>query len=92
MAGVSWHADYTSDPKVKDEEFEPKLDGIAQLSETTDFDGGEFEVYSGTQIVRPKLERGDMILFPSFMLHRRLPLTRGSRFILLVQAWGPRWR
>jgi hypothetical protein len=92
LTGVSWHADYTSNPSVKDDEYEPKLVGIVQLSETADFDGGEFEVYSGTQIVRPKLERGDMVLFPSFFLHRRQAITKGHRFTLMVQASGPRWR
>ena len=89
---VSWHSDFTSYARDKDKDFEPKLVAIAQLSNPADYDGGEFEVYSGTQIVRPKLKQGDVILFPSFLLHRRQEITRGHRFILMTQAWGPHWR
>lgn len=90
--GVPWHSDYTVSQGGNDGGFEPKLVAIVQLSDPADYDGGEFEIYSGTQIVRPQLDRGDMILFPSFLLHRRRPITRGRRFILMAQAWGPRWR
>ena len=90
--GVPWHSDFTSLTTNKGKDFEPKLVAIVQLSDPSDYEGGEFEVYSGTQIVRPELEQGDMILFPSFLLHRRQPITRGHRFILMAQAWGPHWR
>jgi hypothetical protein len=90
--GVPWHSDYTAREDKKDVAFEPKLVAIVQLSDPLDYEGGEFEVYSGTQIVRPELEQGDMILFPSFLLHRRKPITRGRRFIMMTQAFGARWR
>ncbi len=90
--GVCWHSDYTADEDGKDTDFEPKLVAIVQVSDPADYEGGEFEIYSGTQIVRPKLEQGDMILFPSFLLHRRQPITKGRRFIMMAQAFGPRWR
>jgi PKHD-type hydroxylase len=91
LAGVPWHSDYTIAEGGKDTSFEPKLVVMVQLSDPADYDGGGFEVYSGTQIVRPRLEPGDMCLFPSFLLHRRRPIARGHRFILMTQAWGPRW-
>jgi PKHD-type hydroxylase len=90
--GVPWHSDYTAKEDGKDVDFEPKLVAIVQLSDPADYEGGEFEVYSGTQIVRPELEQGDMILFPSFLLRRRKPITRGRRFIMMTRAFGARWR
>jgi 2OG-Fe(II) oxygenase superfamily len=90
--GVPWHFDYTAKEDEKDVDFEPKLVAIVELSDPSDYEGGEFEVYSGTQIVRPEMEQGDMILFPSFLLHRRKPITRGRRFIMMTQAFGARWR
>lgn len=90
--GVPWHSDYTARGDGKGAGFEPKLVAIVQASDPADYEGGEFEIYSGTQIVRPKLEQGDMILFPSFLLHRRKPITKGHRFIIMAQAFGPRWR
>jgi predicted 2-oxoglutarate/Fe(II)-dependent dioxygenase YbiX len=37
-------------------------------------------------------ERGDMIVYPSFMLHRRTAITRGTRLAILVGAYGPAFR
>ena len=55
-SAVPWHTDYISDASAKDKEFEPKLVGLIQLSSPEDYDGGAFEVYSGTQIIRQYLE------------------------------------
>ena len=36
--------------------------------------------------------RGAFITFPSFMLHRVTPVTRGTRWSLVAWVLGTRWR
>jgi PKHD-type hydroxylase len=36
--------------------------------------------------------RGAFIIFPSFMLHRVTPVTRGVRWSLVAWIHGKRWR
>jgi len=47
-----------------------------------DFRGGEFEFYPNIKLM-PKT--GDAIIFPSYILHRVAPVTRGTRYSLV--AW-----
>jgi hypothetical protein len=91
-AGSPWHSDFVAENKSEEHDIEIKLVGIVQCSDPADYEGGEFEIYSGTRIIRPEMRQGDMVLFPSFLLHRRLPITRGRRFILALASWGPTWR
>ena len=46
------------------------------------FEGGEFEFYPNIKLM-PKT--GDAIIFPSYILHRVAPVTRGTRYSLV--AW-----
>jgi PKHD-type hydroxylase len=89
---MRWHSDYTADPRDKEQNFEVKIVAGIQLSDPADYDGGQLEIYSGSEIVRPALEQGDMVLYPNFLLHRRLPITRGCRLGLITLAYGPCWR
>ena len=34
-------------------------------------------------------DRGDMIMFPSFMRHQALPVTKGTRKCLVIWISGP---
>ena len=46
------------------------------------FEGGEFEFYPNIKLM-PKT--GDAIIFPSYILHRVAPVTKGTRYSLV--AW-----
>jgi PKHD-type hydroxylase len=89
---MAWHSDYTCEPSDRARNLEPKIFAIVQLSEPSEFEGGDLEIYTGRQTVRPKLEQGDMVLFPNFLLHRRHPVTRGARLTAVTMAFGPCWR
>jgi len=58
-----------------------------------DFEGGEFYINSGGHI-NPitKLKAGTAILFPSFLLHKVAPVTKGIRKSLVVWITGPKFR
>ncbi len=87
---MRWHSDNEFAARAKG--FEPKLVLNVQLSEPGDYDGGELELYDGKRVVQAPRERGDLVLHPAFTLHRRLPVTGGCRYVLLSQAFGPRFR
>lgn len=63
------------------------------LSLNDDFTGG------GTEFMWPhpgssftvKLPAGSGIMFPSFLMHRGLPVLTGERWILVSWAMGPQW-
>ena len=56
-----------------------------------DFEGGEFLFNTGNESNPHKIviERGSMVLFPSYMLHAVSPVTKGVRKSLVVWVEGP---
>ena len=88
-AFYNWHRDcnITSD-------LYRKLSVTVQLSDSEDYEGGElqFKNYWGNMaLVNPKdmLKRGTVIVFPSSILHRVTPITRGTRYSLVQWYNGP---
>ncbi len=67
-----------------------KLSMTVQLSDAGDYEGGELE-FRATDELAPT-EQGYMIVFPSFLLHRVRPLTRGKRVSLVSWISGPPFR
>ena len=53
-----------------------------------DFDGGEFEYQIDTKSLTVKLKKGDVLVFPSYFLHRVKPVTMGTRYSLVAWASG----
>ena len=67
-----------------------KLSVTIQLSDPNDYDGGDLEIIENSEFptVMPK-DQGTMIVFPSYMLHRVLPVTRGTRHSIVGWVSGP---
>jgi PKHD-type hydroxylase len=59
-----------------------------------DFSGGNFEINSSLEEKKMhiNMKRGDIIFFPSYMLHRVSTLTKGTRKSLVVWVTGPKFR
>lgn len=82
----SWHADIG--PGVSHR----KLSIIIQLSDESEYEGGDVELKVGSRdLVLPK-KKGAVIVFPSFVLHRVLPVTKGHRKSLVSWISGPNYR
>lgn len=64
-----------------------KISMVVQLSDPSDYEGGELQVDEGKPVTMPK-ERGSVILFPSYMRHRVTPVTRGTRWSLVIWVQG----
>lgn len=69
-----------------------KLSLVLQLSDPSEYEGGDLEIMSGVDPTQVKKEKGLVTAFPSFMLHRVTPVTKGIRRTLVVWLSGPRFK
>jgi len=72
--------------------FDRKLSVVVQLSDGEDYSGGAFEFFGLPHPGGPFAARGSILIFPSFLHHRVLPVTSGVRRSLVTWVEGPRWR
>lgn len=80
------HTDKILEGKVR------KLSMVIQLTDPKEYEGGELEIcYGGKPFVVPK-EQGTLITFPSYILHRVRPTTKGTRHSLVAWATGRPFR
>lgn len=84
-----WHQDVWLE---SDRPYARKLSVVVQLSAPTDYQGGEFEFFGVPNPGGTFLDRGSMLIFPSFLQHRVLPVREGSRISLVTWIEGPNWR
>lgn len=70
-----------------------KIAMTVQLSDPSEYEGGEFEIWFGGQqsMVVPR-EKGDVICFPAFCMHRVKPIKRGTRKCLVFWTGGRPFR
>ena len=67
-----------------------KLSVSVLLSDPKDFEGGEFEMYSGfKEPTKPLTEQGSVVVFESKAYHGITPITSGVRYSLVLWATGP---
>jgi len=64
-----------------------KISISVQLTRAENYEGGELELNSG-KILTATRELGAIVLFPSFMLHRVAPVTRGERWAIVGWVQG----
>jgi PKHD-type hydroxylase len=59
-----------------------------------DFEGGQFYMNTGSEkgAFEVEMKMGKIILFPSFLIHRVAPVTKGKRKSLVVWVMGPKFR
>lgn len=85
-----WHHDIHWN---QDTAFDRKLSVTVQLSSPEHYEGGDFEF---SEVEMPDQadakQRGTVLVFPSYLSHRVLPVTKGKRVSLVAWFEGPRWR
>ena len=64
-----------------------KLSMSILLNDPDEFDGGIFQMQT-SDTYDIELNKGDLIVFPSYFLHRVTPVTRGTRYSLVAWARG----
>lgn len=70
-----------------------KLSFVLQLSDASEYEGGELLLYGDSlkPLVAPK-EKGMLVFFSGFTLHEVTPVTKGNRKTLVGWVNGPRFR
>lgn len=84
----SWHQDRGDDWRRP----QRKLAFTLLLSDPSEYEGGGFQIFDGREITIKAQDAGTFIIFPSFIQHRVLPVTRGERRSLVGWAAGPAFR
>ena len=69
-----------------------KLSITVQLSSPDEYEGGELQFMINQNIVTAPKEKGTAVIFPSFMLHRVTPVSKGSRKSIVGWIAGPPYR
>jgi PKHD-type hydroxylase len=65
-----------------------KLSLSLQLSDPDDYEGGDLEMWFGGEPTKASRERGMMTFFPSYVMHRVSPVTKGVRYSLVCWVSG----
>jgi PKHD-type hydroxylase len=69
-----------------------KLSLVLQLSDPSEYEGGDLEIFAAPEPVKIEKQKGLVVAFPSFILHRVTPVTKGIRKTLVVWLAGPRFK
>jgi len=69
-----------------------KLSISVQLSDPSQYDGCELQFYAGNQTETAPRDRGTVIAFPSYVLHRVTPCTKGTRKAIVAWTTGPQFK
>tara|TARA_R110000851_G_scaffold56089_1_gene131311 strand:- start:814 stop:1440 length:627 start_codon:yes stop_codon:yes gene_type:complete len=97
-----WHCDSDSKPyeKGNDKGMIRKLSMTCQLTDGSEYEGGELEFdfrqydphmrdeSKHLQKAKEILPKGSIIVFPSFVWHRVKPVTKGTRYSLVMWSTG----
>jgi PKHD-type hydroxylase len=83
------HYDWHMDSKSPINDEQRKLSISILLNE--DFEGGGLELESNKDENVLKYQ-GDIVVFPSFLQHRVIPVTSGTRYSAVSWAYGPTFR
>jgi PKHD-type hydroxylase len=95
----SWEGPYNSDDKNTNGKIR-KLSVTCSLSDPKDYEGGELEFdFRNTDPDKPAFRkcaeikpRGSVVVFPSHVWHRVKPVTKGTRYSLVIWNLGPQFK
>jgi len=84
-----WHMDIGSSGHMK---FR-KISVTVQLSSPDEYDGGDLQIWGGGQYPNTAPRgKGNVVIFPSYMMHRVTPVTRGTRKSFVLWLGGGHYR
>lgn len=83
-----WHMD-----KGNTNHSPRKLSLVLQLSDPSEYEGGDLQLWTGgNEPITCEKKKGLLYAFPSFILHRVTPVTRGTRKSLVVWLAGNKFK
>lgn len=86
-----WHTDMSFGQKYGEDAEPRKLSLTLLLND--EFEGGQFQINNGKEEspIDVPMHKGRVVLFPSFMIHRVTPVTKGIRKSIVVWTLGPKF-
>jgi PKHD-type hydroxylase len=63
-----------------------------QLTDPDEYEGGDLQFMINQRVVTAPREKGTIIVFPSFILHRVTEITKGTRESIVAWVSGPAFR
>ena len=82
-----WHVDI-GPSSISDR----KISCSVQLSNPDKYEGGDLEIWSGGEFKTIERKQGSAIFFPSFLMHRVTPVTKGTRKSLVLWMGGDSYK
>jgi len=69
-----------------------KLSLTVQLTNPKEYKGGDLQIYEGAHPQYMPKELGMGVIFPSYVLHRVSPVTKGTRYSLVAWFTGDNFK
>jgi PKHD-type hydroxylase len=69
-----------------------KISIVIQLSDPDEYVGGDLELMTGSDHTKIPRGKGNVVIFPSFLLHRVVPLISGNRKSLVLWVGGGHYK
>jgi len=69
-----------------------KVSLTIQLSDPDEYEGGDLEIWTGGEFKTIERKQGCAIIFPSFLMHRVTPITKGIRRSLVLWVGGDSYK
>jgi prenyltransferase beta subunit len=87
LGKYDWHTDLSMNPL-----YDIKLTLLINLSQK-EYEGGQFYIFNTNEIEVKELNTpGSAIIFPSFLNHKVMPVTKGERRTLALFLIGPKFK
>lgn len=80
-----WHQDFGKG-------ISRKLSMAVQLTDPSEYEGGNLQVMTGSQPQSIRKQRGLIAVFPAYIVHQVTPVTQGSRQSLVAWVSGPAFK
>jgi len=81
-----WHQDFGNIGKAR------KLSMVLQLSDPSEYEGGELQLLTSGEPVTMQKKRGLVTVFPAWTLHQVTPVIKGTRQTLVTWISGPAFK
>ena len=85
QGNYTWHQDFG-------EGISRKLSIVLQLSDPSEYEGGELQLLNSGQPITIQKKRGFITVFPAWALHQVTPVVKGTRQTLVAWISGPSFK
>ncbi len=70
-----------------------KGSSTVQLSDPNEYEGGDLEIWGGGEhLMKPDRGQGNVVIFPSYMMHRITKVTKGTRTSFVLWVGGEHYK